>query len=101
MRICVVGAGAIGGILAVKLALAGHEVCVVLRGSNLAAVQNGGMRLIEESGTELHAPGIHATSVIADAGEQDIIILGMKAHQVAPIADQLPAIMVSNQLLNI
>lgn len=93
MRICVVGAGAIGGILAVKLAVAGHEVCVVLRGPNLAAVQNGGMRLIEENGTEVHAPGIRATSVIADAGEQDVIILGMKAHQVAPIADQLPAIM--------
>lgn len=93
MKICVVGAGAIGGIVAVKLALAGHDVSVVLRGSNLAAVQSDGMRLIEENGTELHAPRIFATSVIADTGKQDVIILGMKAHQVSSIADQLPAIM--------
>jgi 2-dehydropantoate 2-reductase len=39
MKICIVGAGAIGGMLAVKLALTGHEVSLILRGANLAAVQ--------------------------------------------------------------
>ena len=93
MRICVLGAGAIGGMLAVKLALAGHDVSVILRGANLDAVKKGGMRLIEEGGAQLHAPGIRATSVIAEVGEQDVIILGIKAHQVAAIAADLPAIM--------
>ena len=44
IKICVIGAGAIGGMLAVKLGLAGHTVSVVLRGANLQAVQAEGLR---------------------------------------------------------
>ena len=93
MKICIVGAGAIGGMLGVKLARTGHEVCLILRGANLAAVQANGLLLIEESGNELLANPIRATSTIAEAGVQDVIILGMKAHQVAAIAAELPALM--------
>ena len=45
MRICVVGAGAIGGLLGVKLALAGHEVTLVARGAHLEATRRSGLRL--------------------------------------------------------
>ncbi len=93
MKICIVGAGAIGGMLGVKLARTGHDVCLILRGANLAAVQANGLLLIEENGNELLANPIRATSIIAEAGVQDVIILGMKAHQVAAIAAELPALM--------
>jgi 2-dehydropantoate 2-reductase len=93
MKICIVGAGAIGGMLGVKFALSGHEVTLILRGANLAAVQQNGLRLIEEDGNELLAQPIKATSVIAEAGVQDVVILTLKAHQVAPIAAELPALM--------
>jgi 2-dehydropantoate 2-reductase len=93
MRICVVGAGAIGGMLGVKLALSGHDVTLILRGANLEAVRQNGLKLIEEDGKELLARPARVTSVIAEAGVQDVIILGMKAHQVAAIAAELPAIM--------
>lgn len=93
MKICIVGAGAIGGMLGVKLALAGHDVTLILRGPNLAAVQANGLRLIEENGNELLAHPIRATASIAEAGVQDVIILGMKAHQVAAVASELPAMM--------
>ena len=93
MRICVVGAGAIGGMLGVKLALTGHEVSLILRGANLDAVRQEGMKLIEEDGRELTARPARATSVIADAGVQDVVILGMKAHQVGAVAAELPALM--------
>lgn len=93
MKICIVGAGAIGGMLGVKLALSGHEVTLILRGANLAAVQQNGLRLIEEDGKELLAQPIRATSVIAEAGVQDVVILTLKAHQVAAIAAELPALM--------
>ena len=93
MKICIVGAGAIGGMLGVKLARTGHDVCLILRGANLAAVRANGLLLIEENGNELLANPIRATSVIAEAGVQDVIILGMKAHQVAAIANELPALM--------
>ena len=93
MKICIVGAGAIGGMLGVKLALSGNDVTLILRGANLAAVQQNGLRLIEEDGNELLAQPIKATSVIAEAGVQDVVILALKAHQVAAVAAELPALM--------
>ena len=93
MKICVVGAGAIGGMLAVKLARTGHDVTVILRGANLEAVKQNGLTLIEENGNELEAKPIRATSNISEAGVQDLMILGMKAHQVAAVAADLPQLM--------
>lgn len=93
MRICIVGAGAIGGMVGARLALSGHNVTLILRGANLAAVKARGLHLIEENGNRLVVQPARATSVISEAGEQDVIILGMKAHQVAAVAPELPAIM--------
>jgi 2-dehydropantoate 2-reductase len=91
MKICVVGAGAIGGLLAAKLARAGSEVSVIARGPHLQAIRAGGLRLVEEDGTELVAR-VAATDRIAEAGPHDLVILGMKAHQVAAVVRELPAL---------
>ncbi len=93
MKICIVGAGAIGGMLGVKLALAGNEVSLILRGANLAAVAADGLTLIEESGNQLQMRPALVTDKIAQAGAQDLVILGMKAHQVAAVAPELAALM--------
>lgn len=93
MKICIVGAGAIGGMLGVKLALSGHEVTLILRGANLEAVKQNGLMLIEENGNELLAKPVKATSSIREAGPQDVVILGLKAHQVAEVAADLPHLM--------
>ena len=88
MKVCVVGAGAIGGYVAAKLGLAGSAVSVVIRGVNLAAVRANGLTL-REAGEERVVKDIVATDKISDLDVQDIVILAMKAHQVTPIADQL------------
>ena len=93
MKICIVGAGAIGGMLGAKLALGGHDVTLILRGANLEAVKQDGLTLIEESGNQLLVKPIRATSIISEAGVQDAVILGMKAHQVAAVAADLPQLM--------
>ncbi|MGP8231948.1 MAG: 2-dehydropantoate 2-reductase [Methylovirgula sp.] len=90
MRICVIGAGAIGGLLAARLADAGEEVSVIARGPHLAAIKADGLTLIE-GGKEIVAK-VKASNRIADVGEQDLIILGMKAHQIAAVVHDLPAI---------
>ncbi len=87
MRICVVGAGAIGGTLAVKLAGAGEEVTVVARGAHLAAIRERGLVLREEGAEDV--AWVRATDRIADVGPQDVIVLAMKAHQVAPVAGEV------------
>lgn len=92
MKIAVVGAGAIGGFLAVKLAQAGHEVSVVIRGANLQAVRENGLKLIMDDGSE-HVAKIFATDRIADLPVQDVVILGMKAQQVAAVAADIPALL--------
>ena len=90
VRICIVGAGAIGGFMAARLADAGADVGVVVRGAHLAAVRSDGMRLVAEDGTET-VRRLAASDRLADLGPQDAIVLGMKAHQVAAVADDVAA----------
>jgi 2-dehydropantoate 2-reductase len=92
MKICVVGAGAIGGMMGAKLALAGEDVTLIARGAHLEAIRQNGLKLIEEDGAEHVARQIKATSRLSEAGAQDIVILALKAHQVEPIAKELPAL---------
>ncbi len=79
MRVCVVGAGAIGGLLAAKLALGGHVVTVIDVGAHLAAIRDNGLKLIWEDGTE-EVASLKAVETAAEAGPQDLIILAVKAH---------------------
>src|SRR5439155_1415243 len=86
MKVAVIGAGAIGGDVGVKLALAGEDVTFVVRGANLDAIRKNGMKLIMHDGTEHVAAGVKATNDYAEAGPQDLVILAMKAHQVEAVA---------------
>ncbi len=86
MRICIVGAGAIGGLLGVKLALAGEDVTLIARGAHLAAIQQHGLKLIMDDATELLADQVHAVSDMAEAGMQDVVIIAVKAHMLAAVA---------------
>jgi 2-dehydropantoate 2-reductase len=88
MSFAIVGAGAIGGLLGAKLALAGQDVTFVARGANLEAIRQNGFTLIEEDGTERKAAC--TASAIGDAAPHDVVLLALKAHQVTPIAKQLP-----------
>ena len=92
MKICVVGAGAIGGFMAVRLAHAGHEVSVIARGPHLAAIRARGLRLVEAE-QELIASDLTATDRIRDLGPHDLVLLSLKAHQVAAVVDDLPALL--------
>ena len=89
MRVCVVGAGAIGGLLGAKLSLAGQDVTLIARGPHLAAIRENGLELIMDDGTELIANDCVATDDISQAGPQDLVILAIKAHQIEPIAAEL------------
>lgn len=89
MKIAVVGAGAIGGYLGARLSLAGEEVTFIARNRNLEAINANGFRLIEEDGSERHASGVKAVQRPADAGAQDVVLLTVKAHQVADLLPDL------------
>ncbi len=88
MKICVFGAGAIGGYMGVKLAQAGADVSLVARGPHLAAMKSNGLKLIEEGGEET-VVSVTASDNPADLGVQDYIIVTLKAHSVPPIVDKM------------
>jgi 2-dehydropantoate 2-reductase len=79
MKFCIYGAGAIGGYLAVELALSGQEVCVIARGEHLRAIQERGLTL-QIQGREKVAK-VAADSDPSVFGPQDMVICALKAHQ--------------------
>lgn len=91
MKVCVVGAGSIGGLLAAKLAGTGNPVTVIARGAHLAAIRENGLRLIDEDGRET-AVRVDAFSRMAEAGPQDLVVLGVKAHQLVDIVTELASL---------
>ncbi len=90
MKVAIIGAGAIGGYVGAKLALAGEDVTFIVRGANLSAIRNDGVKLIMHDGTEHVATNVRATDDYAEAGPQDIVILALKAHQVEAVAADVP-----------
>ena len=87
MKVCIFGAGAIGGYLGVQLSLAGHDVALIARGQNLAAMRANGMRLLIDGEERVARP--FCTDDPAEAGPQDYVIVALKSHQAYEVADRL------------
>ena len=88
MKICIFGAGAIGGYMGVKLAQAGADVSLVARGPHLAAMNDKGLTLIEEDQDPVTVQ-VTASDNPADLGQQDYVIVTLKAHSVPPIVPKM------------
>lgn len=86
-NIAVVGAGAIGGTMAVKLAADGHAVSVVARGEHLEAIRAGGICL--EDPDERLCVEVRASDRVDAFGPQDLVILGLKAQQIPAMLPEL------------
>lgn len=87
MKICIYGAGAIGGYLAVPLAEAGHDVSLIARGAHLAAMRDKGLTLID--GEERRTVKLACSDDPGELGPQDYVILTLKAHSLPPVVDQM------------
>ena len=92
MKVCIVGAGAIGGYMAVRIANAGHNVSVIARGPHLAAIKDRGMKLIEEN-DEFVAENLTATEFVGELGPMDVVLLALKAHQIVPIVNDMSVLL--------
>jgi 2-dehydropantoate 2-reductase len=87
MKICIYGAGAIGGYLGVELARAGADVSLVARGAHLAAMRSDGLKL--QIGDEERVIKPRCTDNPAELGAQDVVIICLKAHSVTGVLDQM------------
>ena len=84
MKIAVVGVGAVGGLLAARLAQVGHEVSALARGATLAAVREQGLRLrMAGKETVVH---IRASDQAQALGEQDLVVIAVKGTTLASVA---------------
>ena len=94
MRICVFGAGAIGGHLAAKLSAAGHDISVLARGANLAAIRINGVALREGAGADARtiAGRVRASDRPSDLGAQDVVFVTTKATALAGVAPAVSAL---------
>ena len=86
-RVCVFGAGAIGGWIGARLALAGCDLSAVARGETLAALQAHGLRL-DQGGETLTAP-VRASADPATLGVQDLVLVAVKAPAMAQVAERI------------
>jgi 2-dehydropantoate 2-reductase len=97
MRICVYGAGAIGGYMAVRLAEGGNEVSVVARGAHLEAIREDGLKLESVDGDAVAE--VAASDDPAELGEQDAVIVAVKAPAVADIAPRMAPLLGADTII--
>ncbi len=90
MKFAIVGAGAIGGYVGARLALAGEDVSFMVRGAHLEAIGRHGFRLESREGLIETVRGVRAFDDYAAPGPQDVVVLGLKAHQLAAVAREVP-----------
>ncbi|MDA9411254.1 2-dehydropantoate 2-reductase [Bradyrhizobium sp. CCBAU 45384] len=87
MKICIYGAGAIGGYLGVQLARAGADVSLVARGAHLAAMRERGLTLL--AGEETHTVHPRCTENAAELGVQDYVVVTLKAHSITGVIEKM------------
>jgi 2-dehydropantoate 2-reductase len=98
MRVAVIGAGAVGGLLGALLHKAGHTVSFVAQGKSQAAVRESGITVTTASGSFTTGP-LKAETEAAALGFQDLVILGSKSWQVSEIAPTLKPLLEENTLV--
>ncbi len=93
-RVCVFGAGAIGGYLGAKLAATDAKVSLIARGPHLAAIRKEGLTLIEKDLSQTLA--VDATENPADLGVQDYVIVTLKAHSIGAVVSAMQPLLHDN-----
>ncbi|MEE9559474.1 MAG: 2-dehydropantoate 2-reductase [Acidiferrobacterales bacterium] len=93
MKTCIIGAGAIGGLIGAKFALAGEQITFIEHNTaHLDAINNKGLKLLMQDGEELVASEVKAVPSLDRAGTQDLVIIAVKAYQIPSIAPAMRAL---------
>jgi len=95
VKICIFGAGAIGGFMGVKLVQAGADVTLVARGPHLAAMKDRGLTLVEGDGDPVTVP-VNAAENPEELGPQDYVVITLKAHSVPPVVERMQPLIGEN-----
>jgi 2-dehydropantoate 2-reductase len=100
MKVCIYGAGAIGGWIGVHLAQTGHEVSVVARGATLEALQKNGLQCVQTQAAEARIKAdVKVSANPADLGPQDLVIVAVKAPAMAEVAKGIAPLLGPNTMV--
>ncbi len=100
MKVCIYGAGAIGGWVGVHLAQTGHDISVVARGATLEALQKNGLQCVQTQAAEVRLKAdVKVSANPADLGPQDLVIVAVKAPAMADVAKGIAPLLGSNTMV--
>jgi 2-dehydropantoate 2-reductase len=100
MKVCIYGAGAIGGWIGVHLAQTGHEVSVVARGATLEALQKNGLQCVQTQAADARIKAdVKVSAQPADLGPQDLVIVAVKAPAMADVAKGIAPLLGPNTMV--
>jgi len=97
MKVCIVGAGAIGGFIGFKLASAGCDVSAIARGATAVALRQHGLRLQQHD--ELLSAGVRVEEDPAELGAQDVVVIAVKAPALRDVAARVAPLLASNTMV--
>ena len=92
MKICIYGAGAVGGLIAAWLSRSGHDVSVVARGAHLEAIRKSGLKVRDRESGAVQAYAMRADSDPAALGPQDYVIVAVKGQNLTQVARRIEAL---------
>lgn len=99
MKVAIVGAGAIGGVIGARLALQGHEVSLLARGAHLDAIRREGLTLVDHLDGGRAVQRLPANDEPADFGPQDLVVIALKAHAIAPMLPRLRPLLAADTVV--
>jgi 2-dehydropantoate 2-reductase len=100
MKVCIYGAGAIGGWIGVHLAQTGHDVSVVARGATLEALQKNGLQCVQTQSPEARLKAkVQVSALPADLGTQDLVVVAVKAPAMADVAQGIAPLLGPNTMV--
>jgi 2-dehydropantoate 2-reductase len=97
MKVCIVGAGAIGGFIGARLAMAGHDVGALARGATLAALRTHGWRLRQHG--HLRSAPARASDRSAELGPQDLVVIAVKGQSLPDVAPRIEPLLEPHTLV--
>jgi 2-dehydropantoate 2-reductase len=98
VKVCIVGAGAIGATIGAKLSAAGEQVCLIARGEHLKAIREG-LQLVDLVGSRSGTYRLRASAEPSDFGPQDLIVISLKAYSVAAMLPRLAPLLDSGTVV--
>jgi len=100
MKTCIIGAGAVGGLIGAKLAAAGNDVTMIdLPGPHLEAIQSSGLKLLAPDGPEIAAKNVTAITWDETAEKYDLVFLAVKSYQIPQVAAKIPPLFAPEAML--